>query len=180
MNKIMSFSFLLLTLVTTVTSNAKTITVERPDGQLPPAQLGISPPTIDKSLKMGVQTAINQSVTFYNYNSKSKEVSVKLIDVDGDKKQIEPSKKTLAPWTILNPTKFTIPGNGQQTIRLSIRPPVGFPAKKHHAILLIQQQVKDSVTKNADGVLLKFGSSYALPVTITINNDSVKTDSVKE
>lgn len=161
------------------TAQAQTVTIENPNGHLPPPQLGISPPQITKSIKLANGKPLNQSVVFYNYNPKPKEISIKLIDVNVDKKQIEPTKATLSPWTLLSPTKFTIPSNGQQTIRLSIRPPVGFPTKKHHAILLIQQYVKDSVTKDEEGVVLNFGSSYALPITINVTN-SIEADPARE
>lgn len=149
-------------------AQAQTVTVENPNGELPPPQLGVSPPQIVQSVKLDSGEALNQSIVFYNYNPKPKQITVQLIDTNRKQHVIKPNKKTLSPWTLLNPTSFTIPGNGQQTIRLSIRPPVGFPKKTHYAVLQITQQVKDSITKDEKGIVLKFGSSYALPVNIHI------------
>lgn len=146
----------------------QTINIENPNGKLAPPQLGVSPPQIDQSLRLGGGNALNQSVVFYNYNPKPKQITVQLIDTNRSRRAIKPNKKTLSPWTLLNPTSFTIPGNGQQTIRLSVRPPVGFPKKTHYAVLQIQQQVKESIKKDEEGIVLKFGSSYALPVTIRV------------
>lgn len=160
------FSGILLTLLTT--SNAQTITVERPDGAPPPAQMGISPPEINQSLQLEKGQALNKSIVLYNYNPKPKQVAITLIDTNQNRRPQTPNQEMLSPWTLLNPTAFTIPGNGQQTIRLSIRPPAGFPKKTHYAILQITQQVTDSIATTKEGVVLKFGSSYALPVTVNI------------
>ncbi|SUD91507.1 hypothetical protein [Psychrobacter phenylpyruvicus] len=140
---------------------------------LPPAQLGITPARIDEtiSLKQNKNTSrLNQSVTLYNYGTKPKKIRLNLIDMDATGKPVEPSETTLKPWTLINPTEFTIAPGGYQTVRMAIRLPIQFPAGKHGAMLSIEQQVDKSLTYDADGkgVTLEIGSRYGLPVFINV------------
>ena len=115
---------------------------------LPPAQLGITPSGINEtvSLKQNKNTArLNQSVTLYNYGAKPKKIHLNLVDMDASGKPVEPSETTLKPWTLINPTEFTIAPGGYQTVRMAIRLPLEFPAGKHGAMLSIEQQVDKSL-----------------------------------
>lgn len=141
--------------------------------ELPPAQLGISPSFIQESvsLKQNKNTArLNQSVTLYNYGTKPKKIRLNLIALDTTGKPTEPSETTLKPWTLINPTEFTIAPGSYQTVRMAIRLPLEFPAGKHKALLAIEQQVDKSLTYDADGkgVTLDIGSRYGLPVSINV------------
>lgn len=141
---------------------------------LPPAQLGITPSRIDEtvSLKQNKNTSrLNQSLTLYNYGTKPKKIRLNLIDMDATGKAVEPSETTLKPWTLINPTEFTIAPGGYQTVRMAMRLPLQFPAGKHTAMLSIEQQVDKSLTYDADGkgVTLEIGSRYGLPVSITVD-----------
>lgn len=150
-------------------SVAQEIVIEAPESQaLPPPQLGIAPPRIEKTVKAG--SALNIAVTLYNYNPKPKEIQISLIDTNATFQPIEPSEETLVPWTIINPTEFTLAGSGEQTIRLSIRPPNGFPSKTHHAMLQISQYVPDSIKFNTDGsgATVSIGSNYGLPIIVSV------------
>lgn len=160
---------ILLMMVCGVTA-AQSIVIEKPDAKMPPPQLGISPPQIDQSLVLGTGNVINQSVTIHNYNSKPKLISITMIDVNRRQQPIRPNDKTLSTWTILNPTSFTVAGNGQQTIRLSIRPPVGFPKKTHYAMLKIEQQIHAplKVDEQNKNITITLGSSYGLAVKVNI------------
>lgn len=140
---------------------------------LPPAQLGIQPARIDEtvSLTQGNHLAkLNQSLTLYNYGSKPKKIRLNLVDIDASGKPAEPNESTLKPWTLINPTVFTIPAGGYQTVRMSIRPPMKFAKGKRVALLSIDQQIDQPFTYDADGkgVTLELGSRYALPVYIDI------------
>lgn len=140
---------------------------------LPPAQLGISPSMINETVSLTQNknlAALNQSLTLYNYSSKPKTIQLSLVDLNESGKAIAPSERTLKPWTLINPTQFSIPADGYQTVRMSIRLPAGFAAGKHRAMLSIEQQVDNSLTYDADGrgVTLELGSRYGLPVVIDI------------
>lgn len=140
---------------------------------LPPAQLGITPSFIQESvsLKQNKNTSrLNQSLTLYNYGNKPKKIRLNLVDMDAIGKPVEPSESTLKPWTLINPTEFTIAPGGYQTVRMAMRLPLEFPAGKHAAMLSIEQQVDKSLTYDADGkgVTLEIGSRYGLPVVINV------------
>lgn len=140
---------------------------------LPPAQLGIKPSVVDEIVSLTQRknlAKLNQSFTLYNYGIKPKVIKLSLIDVDAAGKPIEPSESTLKPWTLINPTEFTIAPGRYQTVRMSIRLPKGFVEGKRHSILSIEQQIDHAVTYNADGrgATLEIGSRYALPITIDV------------
>ncbi|MGP4119984.1 hypothetical protein ACT3N8_09245 [Psychrobacter aquimaris] len=140
---------------------------------LPPAQLGIQPSVVDEMVSLTQRknlAKLNQSFTLYNYGTKPKVIKLSLIDVDEAGKPIEPSESTLKPWTLINPTQFTIAPGGYQTVRMSIRLPTGFVEGKRHSILSIEQQIDHAVTYNTDGrgATLEIGSRYGLPITIDV------------
>lgn len=139
-------------------------------GALPPAQLGISPPRIEHTINVKKNGRLNSSITIFNYNSKPKEIVLELFDVNSKLKPIHSNNKTLVPWTILNPKKFTIPGNGQQTIRFSVRPPANFPKKTHFAILQVKEFIKEPVKYDSDGkgVTVNIGASYGVPIIVNV------------
>ena len=141
--------------------------------ELPPAQLGISPAQIKETVSLTQSknlAKLNQSLTLYNYGSKPKKISLSLIDVDESGTPVAPSESTLKPWTLINPTQFTIAPGGYQTVRMSMRLPREFGQGMHSAMLSIEQQVDKPLTYSVDGkgVTLELGSRYALPVYINI------------
>ena len=141
--------------------------------ELPPAQLGISPAQIKETVSLTQSknlAKLNQSLTLYNYGSKPKKISLSLIDVDESGTPIAPSESTLKPWTLINPTQFTIAPGGYQTVRMSMRLPREFGQGMHSAMLSIEQQVDKPLTYSVDGkgVTLELGSRYALPVYINV------------
>lgn len=153
--------------------NAQMVVRNDRQTSLPPAQLGIQPARIDEtvSLTKGKNLAkLNQSLTLYNYGSKPKKIALSLVDMDAAGKPIDPSEDTLKPWVLINPTAFTIPAGGYQTVRMSIRLPMDFAKGKYHAMLSIKQQIDNPVTYTADGkgVTLELGSQYGLPVSIEV------------
>lgn len=141
--------------------------------ELPPAQLGISPSRINETVSLTQNknlSKLNQSLTLYNYGTKPKAIKLSLIDMDEAGKPIEPSESTLKPWTLINPTQFTIAPGGYQTVRMSIRLPMGFVEGKRLAMLSIEQQVDNAITYDTDGrgVTLEIGSRYGLPIRIDV------------
>ncbi len=152
------------------TSNAQEAKAKSDEPILPPAQFGISPPRIEQSLQLGTVRAIDKSITFTNYNSKSKLIRLSLFDTNKKHQPIKAGKNSLAAWTIVNPTEFIMDGNSQQTIRLSIRPPAGFAKKTHYAILSIYQEVQDDAADKKEGknAKLTISASYGLPLTVHI------------
>lgn len=140
---------------------------------LPPAQLGISPSRISEIVSLTQNknlSKLNQSLTLYNYGTKPKVIKLSLIDMDEAGKPIEPSESTLKPWTLINPTQFTIAPGGYQTVRMSMRLPMGFVEGKRLAMLSIEQQVDNAITYDTDGrgVTLEIGSRYGLPIRIDV------------
>lgn len=141
--------------------------------ELPPAQLGIQPSAINETVSLTQRknlAKLNQSLTLYNYGTKPKSIKLSLIDMDETGKPIEPSEATLKSWTLINPTQFTIAPGGYQTVRMSIRLPMGFTEGKRHAMLSIEQQVDNAISYDTDGrgVTLEIGSRYGLPVRIDV------------
>ncbi len=151
-------------------ANSQEIVVKNTNEDFPPPQLGISPPRLESDLLLTQGQRLDQSITFYNYSPKEKTIRITLYDTNANHRMIQPNNTTLTPWTILNPTEFTIPGNGEQTIRLSIRPPQGFPSGTHYAMLKVEQHVSDSVKMDADGkgVTVTLGASYGLPLIVHV------------
>lgn len=151
----------------------KMVVTEDRQKELPPAQLGISPSRIDETVSLTRNknlNKLNQSLTLYNYGTKPKAIKLSLIDMDEAGKPIGPSESTLKPWTLINPTQFTITPGGYQTVRMSIRLPMGFVEGKRLAMLSIEQQVDNAITYDTDGsgVTLEVGSRYGLPIRIDV------------
>ncbi|WP_338412522.1 hypothetical protein MN210_17805 [Psychrobacter raelei] len=142
--------------------------------ELPPAQLGITPSRVDEtvSLTQNKNTAgLNQSLTLYNYGNKPKKIRLNLVDLDtATGKPIEPNENTLKPWTLINPTEFSIAPGGYQTVRMAIRLPMQFAKGSHKAMLSIEQQVDNALTYDADGkgVTVEIGSRYGMPIIMNI------------
>lgn len=141
--------------------------------ELPPAQLGISPARIDETVSLTQNknlAKLNQSLTLYNYSSKPKVIKLNLLDIDESGKPIAPDETTLKPWTLINPTEFTIVPGSYQTVRMSMRLPVSFEQGAHSAMLIIEQQVNKSLTYDSDGkgVTLELGSRYGLPIHLNV------------
>lgn len=164
-----------LTLHNSKDASGQAVMVVTNDSQkeLPPAQLGISPSQVDETVSlMGRknQSKLNQSLTLYNYGSKPKSISLNLVDMNEQGTPIAPSESTLKPWTLINPTEFTIAPGGYQTVRMSIRLPMDFAMGKHRAMLSIEQKVAKPLTYDADGkgVTLEIGSRYGLPIRINV------------
>ncbi len=152
---------------------AKMVVKDDRQKELPPAQLGISPARIDETISLTKNknlSKLNQSLTLYNYGSKPKVIKLNLVDIDESGKPIAPNEATLKPWILINPTEFTIPPSGYQTVRMSIRLPVDFELGAHSAMLTIEQQVDKSITYDRDGkgVTLELGSRYGLPIHLDV------------
>ena len=141
--------------------------------ELPPAQLGITPARIDEVISLSQNknlSKLNQSLTLYNYGNKPKAIKLSLIDMDESGAAIEPSERTLKPWTLINPTQFDIPAGGYQTVRMSIRLPMGFELGQRKAMLMIEQQIDRSITYDTDGkgVTVELGSRYGMPIYLDV------------
>lgn len=171
----MSYAQAELIISNSVDEQGKAQMVVRNDRQkeLPPAQLGISPSQINEKISL-IQNKnvakLNQSLTLYNYGIKPKVIKLELIDRDEAGNPIAPNETTLKPWTLINPTQFTIAAGGYQTVRMSIRLPANFEQGPHSAMLMIEQQVDQALTYSADGkgVTLELGSRYGLPIHLNI------------
>lgn len=164
------FSLLVLLVGVVITAtpiNAGEMVVKSRTG-FPPPQLGVAPPRVDKTVAVSQGKRFDQSIVLYNYNNKPKTIELSLFDTNKQHKLIKPQKNTLSPWAIINPTHFTIPVNGEQTIRISIRPPLSFPKKTHYAILRINHKIKNPVKMDEAGksVTVSLGSSYGLPIIV--------------
>lgn len=156
-------------------ASGKATMMVRDDNQkeLPPAQLGITPARIDETISLTQNknlSKLNQSLILYNYGNKPKAINLSLVDMDESGAAIAPSETTLKPWTLINPTKFTIPAGGYQTVRMSMRLPMGFDTGQRKSMLMIEQQIDRSITYDSDGkgVTVELGSRYGLPIYINV------------
>lgn len=136
----------------------------------PPAQLGIAPPRIELQFAGAVK---NESITIYNYGSKSKTIDLELINLSGipNGKTIPPGPQTLSRWTLFNPKRFTIEPGESQTVRMSIRPRNKLEPGTRYGMLSIRQDMTDQakLAKSKDGELtVSIGSSYGLPVIVKV------------
>ena len=152
---------------------AQMVVTDNRQKALPPAQLGITPARINETVSLTQNknlAKLNQSLTLYNYGSKPKVIKLNLVDIDASGKPIAPNESTIKPWTLINPTEFTIAPDGYQTVRMSIRLPVGFAPGAYSAMLTIEQQVDNSITYDSDGkgVTLELGSRYGLPIHLNV------------
>ncbi|MDP8171239.1 hypothetical protein QJU96_08065 [Pasteurella skyensis] len=161
---------LLAVAFTTASFVHSTQIVVKKNGELPPAQLGITPSRIESDVAVSKGERLDKSFVIYNYNStREKQVRLSLVDVNKKHNVIKPSKKTLLPWTIINPKQFTIPASGQQTVRLSIRPPSNFPKKTHYAMLKIDNHIESplNIDQKTKSITVTLGASYGLPIIVT-------------
>lgn len=151
------------------TSNNQIVVRNNHQTGLPPAQLGISPSVVNANLELA-KGSIDKSLVLYNYNTQPKSIKLSLIDLDSNLKPTQSSSTTLKTWTLINPTQFTIPAGGYQTVRISFRPPSTFAKGDYHSVLLIEQQIDDSAHYDeADRVVrLEIGSRYGLPIKLTV------------
>ena len=160
-----------LTIHTSVDKNGDTqmLVNNEAQKQLPPPQLGITPPTLHDDLVLATGK-LDKSLTLYNYSTKPKKIKLSMIDLDSSGHPITSSETTLKNWTLINPTTFSIAGSGYQTVRLSIRPPNDFVEQKYKAMLLIEQQIDNPLKYDADakGVTVELGSRYGLPINVTV------------
>ncbi|STZ07975.1 Uncharacterised protein [Moraxella caprae] len=136
--------------------------------QMPPAQLGISPPRLDLTAKT-LNKRVDTSVTFYNYGDTPKRIQVELADVDSDFVPIASGQDTLKAWTLIAPQDFEIKAGGYQTIRLSFRLPDDFAQKSHYAFLNIKQHIDNPIVSQSDSLaVVKIGSQYQLPIRLAV------------
>ena len=150
-------------------NNSQLMVTNTSQTSLPPAQLGISPATVKQTLLLS-KGYLDVSVTLYNYRDKPKTMALTLVDTDQFFRPIAASDQTLKTWTIMNPSRFSVAPNSQQTVRLSVRPPPTFVQQTHYAMLVIEQQtsqapVYDPVGK---GVKMDLGTRYGLPFVIDV------------
>lgn len=137
--------------------------------QMPPAQLGISPPRLDLTTNASASQRVDTSVAFYNYGDMPKRIQVTLSDVDSDFVPIASSQNTLKAWTLIAPQDFEIKAGGYQTIRLSFRLPDDFTQKSHYAFLNIKQHIDNRIVSQSDSLaVVKIGSQYQLPIRLTV------------
>ena len=168
--KVLSMMIVALALLANFAGAGDVSVKSNSNSSLPPAQLGISPPRIEKVVAVTRGERLNQSIIIYNYGDKPKLMTLSLVDIDSKKNPVKPSKKTLSHWAIMNPLKFSIAPGGQQTVRLSIRPPIGFPKGKHVAEITIESVIKNpvQVDKDKKTASITLGASYGLPVIIEV------------
>ncbi|UNU72810.1 cellulose biosynthesis cyclic di-GMP-binding regulatory protein BcsB [Moraxella nasovis] len=134
--------------------------------ELPPAQLGISPPRIVSD----ATTRADHAITFYNYDDNPKTMELTLIDTDEHFNPIDSTAQTLKAWTIFAPKDFSVQGYGHQTMRLSFRLPSDFPKKTHYALLSINQHIDNPiVSQTGDMTTVKLGSQYFMPIVINVH-----------
>lgn len=131
---------------------------------MPPAQLGISPPSVD----LAVRGRADTSITFYNYSEESKFVELSLVDTDEQFEPIDGGTEALKLWTVVAPQSFEIVGGGHQTIRLSFRMPADLSKATYQGFLVIKQKIDQPIVEQTEALtVVKIGSQYHLPIRLT-------------
>ncbi len=106
------------------------------------AQVGLSPPkldiTIDDSGKPSTHT-----IRIVNFGDQAVEVQVVVYNWDMDENNqvriLPPDEQSLDQWMVLNPLRFTVPAEGSQAVRFSVRPKVKPEPGEHRAMIFFEQ-----------------------------------------
>lgn len=120
-------------------------------------QLAISPSRIE--IKDN-ETNKAQSITVLNLGSTPMDVEVSVQNWDFDEsnnyRALAPTPQSLDQWLIINPVRLKVPANGQQTVRMAVRPKAKPDAGEHRAMVFFRQ-VRGTDTDKGVNVKFKVG-----------------------
>ncbi len=106
------------------------------------AQVGLSPPKLDITLDESGKPSTH-SIRIVNFGDQPVEVQVVVynwdMDDDNQVRILPPDEQSLDQWMVLNPLRFTLPAEGSQAVRFSIRPKVKPEPGEHRAMIFFEQ-----------------------------------------
>lgn len=111
----------------------------------PPPSIGVSPSRLE--ISVGQQTTMG-SATVLNMSNHEISVKTSVVDFDLDEdnqfRELEPTPGSLPTAMMVNPSEFTIPANGSQTVRFAIMPQRLNGEGEHRAMLFFSELVDTS------------------------------------
>ncbi len=129
----------------------------------PPPSIGVSPSRLE--ISVGQQTTMG-SATVLNMSNHDITVKTSVVDFDLDEqnqfRELEPQPGSLPTAMMVNPSEFTIPANGSQTVRFAIMPQRLTGEGEHRAMLFFSELVDTSHA----GVKLNF--RLGMPIYATV------------
>ncbi len=129
----------------------------------PPPSIGVSPSRLE--IRVGKENTMG-SATVLNMSSHDIHVKTSVVDFDLDEanqfRELEPGPGSLPTAMIVNPSEFTIPANGSQTVRFAIMPQRLSGEGEHRAMLFFSELVDTSHA----GVKLNF--RLGMPIYATV------------
>ncbi len=106
------------------------------------AQVGLSPPKLDIVIDESGKPSTH-SIRIVNFGDQAAEVQVVVYNWDMDDNNqvriLPPTEQSLDQWMVLNPLRFTLPAEGSQTVRFSVRPKVKPEPGEHRAMIFFEQ-----------------------------------------
>lgn len=129
----------------------------------PPPSIGVSPSRLE--IRVGKQNTMG-SATVLNMSNHEISVKTSVVDFDLDEqnqfRELEPTPGSLPTAMMVNPSEFTIPANGSQTVRFAIMPQRLKGEGEHRAMLFFSELVDTSHA----GVKLNF--RLGMPIYATV------------
>jgi hypothetical protein len=129
----------------------------------PPPSIGVSPSRLE--ISVGKQNTMG-SATVLNMSNHEITVKTSVVDFDLDEnnqfRELEPTPGSLPTAMMVNPSEFTIPANGSQTVRFAIMPQRLEGEGEHRAMLFFSELVDTSHA----GVKLNF--RLGMPIYATV------------
>lgn len=106
------------------------------------AQIGLSPPKLDITIDESGKPSAH-SIRVVNFGDEEVEVQVVVHNWDMDESNtvriLPPTEQSLDQWMAISPLRFTIPPEGSQVVRFSVRPLVEPEPGEHRAMLFFEQ-----------------------------------------
>ncbi len=106
------------------------------------AQVGLSPPKLDITIDPSGRPSTH-SIRIVNFGDQAVEVQVVVynwdMDEDNQVRILPPDEQSLDQWMVLNPLRFTVPADGSQAVRFSVRPKVRPEPGEHRAMIFFEQ-----------------------------------------
>ncbi len=106
------------------------------------AQVGLSPPKLDITVDPSGKPSTH-SIRIVNFSDQAAEVQVVVhnwdMDEDNQVRILPPDEQSLDQWMVINPLRFTLPADGSQAVRFSVRPKVRPEPGEHRAMIFFEQ-----------------------------------------
>jgi hypothetical protein len=116
--------------------------------------IAVSPPYLEFEIGKLSRT---QSFKLVNFSKKAVKVRVSvnhwMLDEQNKVKILPPTEQSLDQWLIINPLEFTIPAQGEQTVRLGVSPRVQPELGEHRAMVYFSSEPEEAPVQG--GVMVK-------------------------